>query len=94
MVVKVVDKRGTRPETPERMAGPGEARSIAALFLAAGAAPNEIDGAVQVQIEQSVGRMAPRSYEEVAQSVLDALKEYRNRVRDSIPEIRIEHHQV
>lgn len=94
MVVKVVDKRGIRPEMPERMASPGEARSIAALYLAAGAAANEIDGAVQVQIEQSAGRMAPRSYAEVAQSVLDALTEYRHRVRDTIDGGPIVHHPV
>jgi hypothetical protein len=66
-------------EVPERRAGPGEARSVAALFLAAGAAPDEIDGAVQVLIEMTQRMNVPQSYAEVAQQPIDAITEYRRR---------------
>lgn len=62
----------------ERMASPGEARSIAALFLAAGARPDEIDGAVQTLIDQTRTRsIPPTTYAETAQQVIDALSAYR-----------------
>lgn len=64
-----------------------------ALFLAAGAAPSEIDGAIQVLNEQRAGKR-PESHEEVAVAALKALKEFRIRQRDAITEIRIEHHPV
>jgi hypothetical protein len=74
-----VDGGRANGEVPERMAGPGEARSVAALFLAAGAAPDEIDGAVQVLIEQIKNQSAPTSYAAVAQQPIDAIAEYRHR---------------
>lgn len=74
-----VDGGRASGEVPDRMAGPGEARSVAALFLAAGAAPDEIDGAVQVLIEQIKNQAAPTSYAAVAQQPIDAITEYRRR---------------
>lgn len=62
----------------ERLASPGEARSIAALFLAAGARPDEIDGAVQTLITAARSQSGPpTSYAETAQQVIDALAVYR-----------------
>lgn len=74
-----VDGGRASGDVPERMAGPGEARSVAAIFLAAGAAPEEIDGAVQVMIEQLRGQTAPSTYAAVAQQPIDAIAEYRHR---------------
>jgi hypothetical protein len=73
-------------KVPEQMASPGDARSIAALFLAAGARPDEIDGAVQVLIELVKGQEGPRTYQAVAEQPIKALQEYRKRLHDSIDE--------
>lgn len=60
-----------------RLATPTEARAIAALFLAAGATPEEVDGAVMELIEQSKDSAAPRSYGEIASQARDAIVAYR-----------------
>ena len=73
-----------------RMASPSEARSISALFMAIGARPDEIDGAVTVLIELSKGRMAPRSYQAVAEGPLEALAEYRRRTQFSVVDAEAE----
>lgn len=65
----------TRP----RLATPTEARAIAALFLAAGATPEEVDGAVLELIELSKDSAAPRSYGEIAQQTAAAIKSYRDK---------------
>jgi len=70
---------------PDQMASPGDARSIAALFMAAGARPDEIDGGVAILIELVNGKPAPRDYYGIAQQVVDALAEYRRREHD-VPE--------
>lgn len=62
-----------------RLATPTEARAIAALFLAAGAAPGEVDGAVQELIELSKDSAAPRSYGEIAQQAATAIASYRGK---------------
>lgn len=82
MVMKVVDMRGgAAPAAPsqEPMASPAQARSVAALFAAIGATPDEIDGAVAVQIELQQRATAPRSYKEILESPIAALAEYRRR---------------
>jgi hypothetical protein len=60
-------------------AGAGEARSVTALFLAAGAKPEEIDPAVNVLIEMVAGLPTPHTYEAVARQPIEALAEYRRR---------------
>lgn len=85
MVLKVVDMRHSAAQAvavskpPEVMASPSQARSLVALYLAAGALPEEIDGAVAVQIELEEKAIAPTSYGEVASRVIRALGEYRAR---------------
>lgn len=74
-----VDGGKVHGEVPEQRAEPGAARSVAALFLAAGAAPDEIDGAVQVLIEQTRRMNVPQTYAAVAQQPIDAIAEYRRR---------------
>jgi hypothetical protein len=70
--------RKVKMTAPERRAGPGEARSLAALMLAAGARPDEMDGVMTVLIAQAGKRsLPPMSYGEVAQQIIDALSEYR-----------------
>lgn len=71
-----------------RLATPTEARAIAALFLAAGASPDEVDGAVGELIELSKDKEAPRSYGEIAQQTVDAIQSYRR--RQSIPPLAVE----
>lgn len=62
------------------MATPSQARSVVALFMGAGAVPEEIDGAVQVLIElQKQRTLPPMSYGDVAREVVEALSEYRKR---------------
>lgn len=72
---------------PTMMASAGEARSIAALLLAAKVAEKlgirlddgELQGSVEVLIEQVEGQPAPRDYDEVAHQALDAVAEYGRR---------------
>lgn len=69
-----------------RVASPGEARSLTAVFMAAGADPrkDEVQGAVEVLIEMTsaAGREAPRTYDAIGLDALEALEEFRRR-RDS-----------
>lgn len=69
-----------------RVASPGEARSLTAVFMAAGADPRqgEVQGAVEVLIELTSrpGREAPRTYDAIGLDALEALAEFRRR-RDS-----------
>lgn len=71
----------------ERRASPAEARSVAALFLAAGAQPDEIDGAVNTLIKLSEKQtMPPTTYAEIAQQAIDALQQYRQEQSPSVVE--------
>lgn len=81
----------------EQFASAGEARSVAALLLAAKIAEHlgitledgELDGTVQVLIEQSKHQGAPRSYDEVAGQMLAATRAYQ-KSRHSPPVVEID----
>jgi hypothetical protein len=72
---------------PAGVASAGEARSIAALLLAAKIAERlgvrlddgELQGSVDVLIEQVQGLPAPRDYDEVARQAMNAVAEYGRR---------------
>ncbi len=71
--------------TPEQRASPAQARSIAALFLAAGAQPDEIDGAVETLIKMTAkSSLPPVSYAQVAQQAVDAVREYRRKTSSAV----------
>ena len=58
---------------------------MVALFMAAGARPDEIDGAVKTLIEMTAkSSLPPVSYAQVAQQAIDAIKEYRRNTSSAV----------
>lgn len=80
--------------TTEQFASAGDARSIAALLLGAKVAvtlgvelePGELQGTIEVLIEQSKHQGAPRDYDEVAAQMIAATRAYQHS-RHSAPVI-------
>lgn len=84
--MKVNGGRMGPPSSTEQFASAGDARSIAALLLGAKVAvvlgitlePGELQGTIEVLIEQSRRAPAPRDYDEVAAQMIAATRAYQN----------------
>lgn len=89
-----VDGGRATGDVPTAMPSAGDARSLAALFLAAKIAHHiglkledgELQGAVQTLIGQVGDKPVPTNFDEVAQYALDATNEYQRHRHYDVPD--------